>query len=520
MNCLNQLDYHNSSRERVPQSAGLVRTGQRARGKAPRRVPRISACLLGAVFTACSPVGPDYQRPDTAMPDRWHEAGPPPAAPSEAAGAAWWKAFGDPVLNRLIREAMLANLDLKQTYTRIRAAREQRLVAIANGLPILSNKESVSRRLNNAGQSGAGGQPGGIGFGNNIDIFQLGFDVQWEIDLFGGIRRSIEAAEANLEAEVENSRAVLVTLLGDIARAYIEMRSNQHLLNVSQANLKLQLETARLMRIRYQAGLSDSLEAVQAEALAAQTQAQLPVYETARKQAIHQIELLLGKPPGALQPLLDPERPVPSAPDRMLLDLPSELLRRRPDIRLAERQLAAATAQVGVATADLYPRFNIAAFLGFQNMKITDVTALSKSWSAAGTLTTPIFNWGRIRANIDAKEAQQEQSFLAYQSAVLGALRDVENSLVAYAQEKDRRAALEQAVESNRLALKLSKERYRSGLTSFLNVLDSERAVYSAESDLVRSQASVAADLVSLYKALGGGWETALIEPGKWAGGS
>ncbi|WP_407658811.1 efflux transporter outer membrane subunit [Methylococcus geothermalis] len=516
---MNQPDHHNSRPERMPPSAGPVRTGQRTRGEGPCRVRRLSACLLGAVFTACAPVGPDYRRPDTVMPERWQEARPPAAARSEAVGADWWQAFGDPVLNRLIREAMLANLDLKQTYTRIRAAREQRIVAIANGLPIVSNKESVSRRLNNAGQSGAGGQPGGVGFGNNIDIFQLGFDVQWEVDLFGGIRRSIEAAEANMEAEVENSRAVLVTLLGDVARAYIEMRSDQRLLDVSQANLKLQLETARLMRIRYQAGLSDSLAAVQAEALAAQTQAQLPVYEAARKQAQHQLELLLGKPPGALRALLDPEQPVPEAPDRILLELPSELLRRRPDIRRAERQLAAATAQVGIATADLYPKFNIAAFLGFQNMKITDVTALSKSWSAAGTLTTPLFNWGKIRANIDAKKAQQEQSFLAYQSAVLGALKDVEDALVAYAQEKARRAALEQAVASNRLALKLSKERYRSGLTSFLNVLDSERAVYSAESDLVQSQASVSADLVSLYKALGGGWQAAPVEAETFAGG-
>lgn len=520
MKFLNQPDSHNSSRECLPQFAQPAFTGAGAIGAAQGSGKRLAASLFGLVLSSCAPVGPDYQRPEEAVPSGWHETKPAAGGKSDPAVAEWWKAFGDPVLNRLIREAMLANLDLKQTYTRIRAAREQRIVAMAAGLPILSSKQSLSRRLNNAGQSGTGGQPGGVGFGNNIDIFQLGFDLQWEIDLFGGIRRSIEAAEANMEAEVENSRYVLVTLLGDVARAYIEMRSDQRLMDVSQANLKLQRETARLMRIRYQAGLSDSLEAVQAEALAAQTLAQLPVYETARKQAQHQLELLLGKPPGALQAMLDPEQPVPEAPDRILLDLPSELLRRRPDIRLAERQLAAATAQVGVATADLYPKFNIAAFIGFQNMKITDVTALSKSWSAAGSFTTPIFNWGKIQANIEAKTAQQEQSLLAYRSSVLGALRDVEDSLVAYAQEKDRRAALMQAVESNRLALKLSKERYRSGLTSFLNVLDSERAVYSAESDLVQSQATVSADLVSLYKALGGGWETALVDSNSFAGGS
>ncbi|WNV06288.1 efflux transporter outer membrane subunit [Candidatus Methylospira mobilis] len=472
---------------------------------------KLATLLLTALLSGCT-VGPDYTPPTSQLPEHWIESAGFRKTPGSS--SEWWKKFNDPTLNRLIREAILNNLDLKQTYTRIVEAREQRTVAIAAGLPIVSTKTSVSRRLNNAGQSGSGGLPGGYGFGGYTDILQLGFDVSWEIDLFGSIRRSVEAAQASLEAEVENSRDILITLLGDVARYYIEMRRDQRLLEVTRENLRLQSETARLTRISVEAGLSHTLEAAQADALVAQTQATLPQYETQRKQAMYQIELLLGKQPGALKNLLESEQPMPVTPEYIAASLPSELLRRRPDIRKAERELAQTNANVGVAVADMYPKFNIAAFLGLQNTQLTDITALGKSWSAAGTLTTPVFNWGKIQANITAKEAQHDQALLSYQSTVLGALKEVESNLVAYAQEKQRCASLAQAVASNRLALALSQERYRSGLTSFLNVLDSERTLFSAESDWVASQAQVSSDMIAIYKALGGGWETALADSG------
>ena len=302
-------------------------------------------------------------------------------------------------MNRLINEALAANLDLKQTFARIRAARAQRVIAVAAGLPILGARQSINRRLNTF--SGAPGTttPVAGGFGNAnqvIDIFQLGFDAQWEIDVFGGIRRSVEAAQATIEAEIENSGAVTVTLLGEVARNYIEVRRNQRQLVITRDNLRSQEDSHAITRARYEAGLTTELDVDQAAAQAAQTRSQLPAYEIALKQAIHQLGLLLGKEPNFLLTRLDREGPIPAAPKDIVLDLPSELLRRRPDIQVAERQLAAATAQVGAATAELYPKFNLTALLGFQNYHPDSPTPIARSWSIASASPCPV-QLGRIR---------------------------------------------------------------------------------------------------------------------------
>lgn len=477
--------------------------------------PRWLSLLLATIFAGCA-VGPDYEKPKLPVPKQWSEASGIRAA---AFPAEWWKTFGDPVLNRLIAEALASNLDLRQAEQRILDARAQRTGAIAAGLPSLDAHSNLSRRRNNfgggggatTGASGTAGFPVGGAFGAGgqiIDIFQSGFDAQWELDLFGGIRRSIEAAEATIEAEQENRRDVLVTLLGEVARNYIEVRANQRQRAITEDNLKAQEDTLGLTRAREQGGLASHLEVAQQEAQAEATRSQLPVYETAMKQSVHALAVLLGKEPGALLYLLKDEGRVPATEAKIVADLPSELLRRRPDIRRAERQLAAATAQVGVATADLYPKVNLSAFLGLQNMRISDFTPVGKSWSMASSLTLPIFNWGRIRANIDSQETRREQSLLAYQSAVLNAFREVEDTLVAYAKEQERRASLAQSVEASQLAVSLAEERYRRGLTAFLDVLETQRALYQAQSNLVASEAQVSTDLVALYKALGGGWES------------
>lgn len=463
--------------------------------------------LLAATLGGCA-VGPDYREPKLKVPEKWAET----SADGRAAAlpAEWWKTFGDPVLNRLIKEAVASNLDLMQAGQRILDARAQRTVAIAAGLPSLDAHSNLSRRRNALGTGNIGGATGigGFGIGNQlIDIFQSGFDAQWELDLFGGIRRSIEAAEATIQAEEENRRDVLVSLLGEVARNYIEVRANQRQMAITLDNLKAQEDTLGLTRAREQAGLASTLEVAQQEAQAQATRSQLPVFETAMKQAIHALGVLLGKEPGALLYLLNDEGKVPAAAARVVADLPSELLRRRPDIRRAERQLAAATAQIGVATADLYPKVNLSAFLGLQNIRISDFTPVGKSWSMASSVSLPIFNWGRIRANIDSQEARHEQSFLAYQSAVLNAFKEVEDALVAYAKEQERMASLARSVEASKLAVSLAEELYRRGLTAFLDVLETQRALYQAESNLVASEAQVSTDLVALYKALGGGWE-------------
>lgn len=463
--------------------------------------------LFAALLLSGCTVGPDYRRPAVTVPKQWHAA---PAIPASAQADKWWQTFNDPILNRLIADALAANLDLKQALTRVKDARAQRAAIFAAALPSVTAKSSVSRRLNNissTSQSG-GASGGGFGIGNQlINIFQSGFDAQWELDFFGGTRRAAESADATVESEIENSRDVLVTLLGDVAGNYIELRASQHLLAISRDNLRAQQDTQTLTEVRRQSGLANSLEVTQAEAQTAATEAQLPVYERDIQLRIHALSLLLGLEPGALAARLKHESPIPSVAGIPIPALPSELLKRRPDIRRAERQMAAASAAIGIATAELYPKINLSAFLGLQNTRITDVTPLGKSWSTAASLSMPIFNWGRLKANVKSKEIQSDAAFLAYQSTVLAAFKEVEDALVSYDKEQTRHKALAQTVAANQLAVRLADERYRKGLTGFLDVLQSQQALYQTESALIGSSATLSGQLVALYKALGGGWQ-------------
>jgi NodT family efflux transporter outer membrane factor (OMF) lipoprotein len=470
--------------------------------------PALYTLFLGFTLTGCS-VGPDYVKPEVAAPKQWSEA-KTAKANSPGAYSDWWKTFRDPVLNGLINEAVTSNLDLQQAAARLREARAQRTIAFAAGLPSLSARNNVSRRLNSSSfsQSSGSSSAGGFGFGQQIiNIFQMGFDAQWEIDLFGGIRRSVEAADAAIEAEEENSKDLLVSLLAEIARNYIDVRANQQLIAVTRKHLIAQQETLALAETRKQAGLASDLEVAQARSQLAVTGAQLPVYDTAEKTAIHALSILLGREPGALLNRFVQSAQIPVAANPALADLPSELLRRRPDIRRAERQLAAVNAQIGVATAEFYPKFNLAAFIGLQNLKITDFTPIGKSWSMASTLTMPLFNWGKLQANIKGKKALYEQSFLAYRKTILDAFKEVEDALASYANEQERREALAKAVEADHLAVDLANERYRKGLTSFWDVLLAEKDLYRAQSSFFESDAKTSLQLVALYKALGGGWQ-------------
>jgi multidrug efflux system outer membrane protein len=471
--------------------------------------------LIVGTISGCT-VGPDYVPPKTPTPAQWSEGQTSPE--NLADNNAWWKTFGDPELDRLIDEATITNLDLKQAIQRIRIARTQRTQAVAAGLPTLSAHSSVSRRLNSfsspsgsaatVGSTSGTGTGGAFGIGDNlINIFQSGFDAQWELDLFGGIRRTVEAAEANIEAEVENRRALMVSLLGEVASQYITLRANQQLLAVIRDNLVNQQDTLHLTVERQRAGLTSNLEVSQAESQVAVTESQAPVYENEVKLAIHALSVLLGRTPGELIARLQTAAPTPIAANPVKANLPSELLRRRPDIRSAERQLAAANAEIGAAVAAQYPRINLAAFVGLQNTDITDFTVLGKSWSMASTLAFPIFNWGSIKANIESKKARHEELLLAYQSAILNAFKEVEDALASYQQEHQRQQQLKKTEAAERLTLNLSQERYLKGLTSFLDVLIAQRALFTTQRDLVESQARLSLQTVALYKALGGGWQ-------------
>ena len=471
--------------------------------------------LAGAIFLAsgCA-VGPNYQRPDIAVPSVWNEAQQSGVDSRAADLTHWWTAFNDPVLESLIERGVKSNLDLRIAEARVREARATRAVTAAGAWPAIDTSGSYSRSrasknaLSFPSQTD-GGISGGVGRELEQDLFRAGFDASWEIDIFGRVRRSVEAADANVEASVENRRDALVTLLGDVAKNYIDLRGFQRRLQVARASLTAQQETLDLTTVRFQAGLASDLEVAQAEAQVRQTEAQVPTLESSLKQTAYAIDLLLGLQPGSLWRDLSQEAAIPALPPEVLIGLPSELLRRRPDIRRAERQLAAATAQIGAAMADLFPRFSLTGSGGLQSVSAGDwFTSGSRFWSIGPTVSWPIFDAGRIRANIEVRNAQQEQALNLYEKTILTALRDVETSLVSYAKEQTRTQSLTAAVAANRRALAMANELYIRGLNDFLNVLDAQRALYAAESDLAQSEATMASNLVALYKALGGGWET------------
>ncbi|MEQ1637309.1 MAG: efflux transporter outer membrane subunit [Methylococcales bacterium] len=459
-------------------------------------------------LSSCA-VGPDYKSPKLPVPEIWQ--GQKPGA-VQTIQLQWWKNFQDPILNRLMTDALASNLDYRLALARIKDLRAQHAATMAAGLPTLDSHSTLSRRFNNtagASQGGGTSSGGGFGIGNQtINIFQLGFDAQWELDFFGGVRRAIEAADATLEAEVENSRDVLVTLLGDVARNYIDLRTKQQLLDISHKNLAAQQDTEQLTKVRQQAGLATQLEVTEAQAQVAAIQAQLPDYERAIQQAIYAISVLVGREPAVLLKRLEQPSKIPVLTGTVFANLPSELLKRRPDIRRAERQMAVATAQIGIATAELYPKINLAAFIGLQNMSITGFTPIGKSWSASSSITMPIFNWGKLNANIKSKQAQSEQSYIAYQLTILNAFKEVEDALVAGVKEQQRHTALTQQVTANRLAVQLADELYQKGLSGFINVLQNQQTLYQTELSLASSVAKLSTTQVALYKALGGGWKT------------
>ena len=467
-----------------------------------------------ALFAGGCSVGPNYKRPEVKVASEWAEAKQSGVDGRPAELTRWWTAFNDPLLNSLVERAVRSNLDLRQAEARIREARALRAVTASGEWPTLDVSSSYSRSqasenaFSSQSRTGGGGALPFTASTEPQNLFRTGFDASWEIDVFGGVRRSVEAADATLQATVEDRRSALVTLLGDVARNYIDLRGFQHRIEVAQANLKAQQETLELTRVRFQAGLASDLDVAQAEGQLNTTAAQIPTLESLLKQSAHRLDVLLGSQPGALADELSPTAPIPALPPEVLVGLPSELLRRRPDIRSAERQLAAATAQVGAATADLFPKFSLTGTAGLQSISAGDwFTGRSRFWSIGPTVRWPIFDAGRIRANIEVRNAQQEQALIQYEKTILTAFEDVENSLVSYSREQARYRSLSQAVAANRRAVEMSNELYTRGLIDFLNVLENQRALYASENDLAQSEAAMASNLVSLYKALGGGWD-------------
>jgi len=480
---------------------------------------RWCAVLSVAISVAGCKVGPDYRQPRVKLPGGFAEATTRPTT-QPVQLSAWWAAFDDPALDSLIQRAVRSNHDLKIAAHRVREARAARGIARAGFWPNANASSAYQRSrmsLNTpigaiAGGGSAGAGPGaGAPFsfpGVELDNWQAGFDASWELDLFGGVRRGIEAAEADVAAAHENHRDVLVTLTAEVARNYIELRGLQQQLAIAEQNLAAQRQTVNLTQQKLKAGISGELDVTRAKAQVASMEASLPVLHTAIKRSLHRLGVLLGQDPNALVDELARAEPIPSGPAVVPPGLPSELLRRRPDIRRVERQLAAATARIGVATADLYPRFSLTGQFGFQSDSFNNWFSWdSRTWAFGPTLRWSIFNAGRVRSNIQVQNARQAAALEQYHQSILLAVSEVEDALAAFYDKQARRAALAAAVDANRRAVELARISYDAGLSDLLVVLDAQRSLYASEDQLIQCQSAVAADLVALFKALGGGWE-------------
>jgi outer membrane protein, multidrug efflux system len=452
--------------------------------------------VLLLVLAGCS-VGPNYHAPKVAAPVQW-EVGTN-TAPTIVE---WWKTFNDPELNSLVERAVRANHDLRIAEGRLREARALRAGAIWDFGPTLTGSAGYTDA-----QRAAAAQSFTIKK-LHTDLYDAHFDAAWEIDIFGGKRRALESANAQFTAVEEDRRDVLVTVLAEVARNYVEVRGVQQRLAIARKNITAQSESADIARARFNAGLTSELDVKQAESLQATTQAQLPLLDTAVKQGIHRLSVLVGQQPGALLAELSTDAPIPVTPPNVPVGLPSDLLRRRPDVRRAERQLASASADIGVQTAELFPKFSLIGTGGFQSLSASDwIGPQGKYWSAGPTVTWRFLDFGRIHAQVNAANARQQQSLAAYEKAVLISFEDVENALVAYANEQVRYHALIDAVDADRRALSLANELYTKGLGDYLTVLVTQRSLFEVEDQLADSQRTVTSNLVALYKALGGGWE-------------
>ncbi len=492
------------------------------------------AVSIAALTAACS-VGPNFERPTPQTPAHWSNRAiaqsvktnqppsdsnsPPPLSRVTERSAElreWWNGFNDAVLGSLIERAVPSNLDLRVALLRIDEARAQRAISAAAYWPTVAVDASFSRQrisettptgslFNSAGNLHL---PGGAGISipNPYSQYQLSTAASWEIDLFGRVRRSVEAADANVQVAAEDQRAILIAVMADVAQAYLEMRGAQARLQVVKENLATVEELLDLTRQRLAAGLTTDIDVSNAAAQAYSTRATLPPLEAQITQSINQLSHLVGREPEALRGELDIATALPAVPPEVPIGLPPELARRRPDIREAEANLHAATAQIGVAVANLFPRLTLAASGGFQSDSAGNLLNWASRFGSLGpTLDLPIFDRGRWTA-VHLYDVRAQEAAVVYQRTVLNALHEVENSLAQYAADQQRRNWLVATVDQSLDALTLSRLRYAGGLISFVDVLDAERTHQQNELALADSTTAVTTDLVALYRALGGGW--------------
>ena len=463
-----------------------------------RRVAIFS--LLTSILVSGCAVGPDFIRPEPPMPDAWHQKLTSGSATDEAHLQAWWERFNDPVLNNLIERAAAGNLDLVIALERINEARSRLGIAAGERFPDINGGGDVTRA-----RLGEDFPPPSFDNKRTDYYYSTGFDAFWEIDLWGRIRRQVEATEQNMYASIENYRDVMVTLYAEVALNYIELRTLQARLHYSEANTALQRKTLQLTEDRLKAEIAPELDVEQAKLNLFRTESNIPLYKQAIVTTINRLGVLLGEHPQNLHAEMATPAAIPVPPPSLTVGIPADILRQRPDIRSAERTLASQTARIGVATADLYPTFSLLGSMGFEATNdLFDST--NRYWSFGPQFNWNIFDGGRVRSRIQSADARTMQALAGYEQTVLLALEEVENAMVAFEQERSRRAILDQSVSAAQNSTDLVRTLYITGLTDFQRLLDMERDLSEQQDSLAASRGTVSRNLVRLYKALGGGW--------------
>lgn len=501
------------------------------------------ACVL-ALAGGCE-VGPSFRAPAASLPPSWDNAtqsavtaagAPAPVTSSGSIDDAWWKQFQDPTLERLERRVSTQNLDVQTAAIRLKESRLQARIVDASLWPTLNGNASFEREkasqqgllsLFGAGAghtmpgseasgtlgNGAGGAPTSTAsiLSEPLNLWQYGFDASWELDLWGGARRAREAAAATAQASEEDLHSTLLVQMAEVARDYMTLRGVQAQRAIVEATIAADRDTASITGQRVSAGLAPQQDLASEEAEVDNVASELPPLGQQEAQLVNALSLLLGAPPDSLREELGPVQSAPSARPAVPLGIPSELARRRPDIRSAEAKLQVATAQIGVAAAELYPSITLDGSFGLQALQFSNLGSWSaRQYSFGPSLTLPLFEGGRLRGTVELRKVEQQEAAIAYQKTVLQGWHDVANALIAYSAEQERLQRLTRAVHDGDDVLRIALERYRSGIDPYLNVLTAQRTLLQYQLEAAQSLTNVDSNLVQLYKALGGGWSSAM----------
>ncbi|MGD9138899.1 MAG: TolC family protein [Desulfobacterales bacterium] len=465
--------------------------------------------VLVFVLSGCTMVGPDYVKPTAPEPEQWLESEDPKIESKEADFSDWWTVFNDPVLNDLIQAAYQQNLPLQIAGLRIYEARAQ--LGIAFGFQYPQTQQGIGSAQANQISKNA---PNVAAADRYFTTYDIGLDAAWELDVWGKFRRAVQTGVANLEASIADYDDILVSLTAEVANTFIRLRTSEERLAVARQNVEIQKRSLEIAEVRFKAGAVTELDVTQARALLRSTESTIPGFETDVRQAKNALAILLGKLPGEIDAMLGGPGLIPEVPAEVAVGIPTELLRRRPDIRLAERGLAAQSAQIGFAKADLFPRFSLFGTLGFQTSDYTDRSELSDlfksdsfTYNAGAGFNWDIFNYGRITNQVRVEDARFQELAVNYEDTVLRAAQEVEDAMVGFLKSQSAVFFLADAVKASKRSVDLSMIQYREGLVDYQRVLDTQRDLTTQQDNLVITAGSVGLNLVAMYRALGGGWE-------------